>query len=145
MLYGPFQYDSKLSLGGALDADDIAALPSFGFDMLVNHRPDGESARQLSEAELEDRALAVGLSFVSLPFRGSKMTAADVDTFIDALRRGRKIMATCATGTRCAMIASAADIRRGMPLDMALQKAERAGFDLGPLAAVLAGFTLQMA
>ena len=140
MLYGPYPYDAKISLAGPIDADDVPALKAQGFDLFVNNRPDGESPRQMPTADLRAMITAAGIRFVDIPFKGAKLTAADVAAFAAAVRPARKVLASCATGTRCAMISAAAEVQAGVPLEVALGRAKKAGFDLAAMDSFIAGF-----
>lgn len=140
MLFGPYDFNETLSLAGPIDASDLPELKRLGFTTIVNNRPDGESPRQMTSAELRRVVVAAGFGFVDIPFKGAKLTAAQVDAFLGVLSRPGRILAVCATGTRCAMIAVAAEIRRGMDTDAALALAKGAGFDLAPMQGFLASF-----
>lgn len=130
MLYGPYKFDENLFLAGSLDARDLVRLKQARVDLVINNRPDGESEKQMPSWEMKRVLNAMGIPFIDIPFQGAKMTAADVDAFRHAIAGARKVLAVCATGTRCAMIAAAAEVRGGLPLELALGKARNAGFEL---------------
>ncbi len=140
MLYGPYHYDDALSVCGSIEPGDIEELKALGIELVINNRPDGESARQLPSSELEDLLKKAGIAYAHIPFRGTRLTESEVDAFITVSAGAERILATCATGGRCVVIAAAADIRRGLSMNGVMRKAQLAGVNLEGLATMLAAF-----
>lgn len=145
MLFGPFVYDEKIVLAGPLVRKDVDILKAEGFDLIVSNRPDGEAEKQVTAERMRGVIEASGMRFVHIPFKGSQMSVSDVEAYAAAIAPARKVLAMCATGTRCAMISAAADVRSGMLLEKAIAKAKAAGFDLAAMDGFIGSFAKQAA
>lgn len=114
-----------------LGAADFASAASAGFRTVLNFRPDGEAAGQLSSEEACRAASAVGLTYVHIP-------AQKFDLFTDGVVGATRaalntvpgpILGTCGSGNRAA-IAWAAASARARSVDDILAELDAAGLDL---------------
>jgi len=128
-----------LFAAGALDRHDIAALAAQGVRTIVNNRPDGEDAGQLSAAEARALAEALGIAYHHIPVTGPSLSAADVDAFAALLAAGAQpIVAHCRSGTRSTLLWALARLRDGAdPADL-IATAARYGIDIAALPIIAA-------
>ena len=120
-----------------LQAQDFAAARAAGVRTVINNRPDGEAADQLSDAQARELAAASGLEYEFVPVISGRMGPEDVAAFATALAaHDGPYLAYCRSGTRsCHMWALATAGER--PVEETMQAAAAAGYDLGPARAVI--------
>ncbi len=121
-----------------IEEADVAAAAAAGFRTLVNNRPDGEQDRQLPSADSERAAQTCGLHFFAIPVAGDPSPAA-VAALEEVLEAApRPVLAYCRSGTRSVRLWAMASVKSGaMSPDTAIEAARGAGYDLGPMAAML--------
>lgn len=138
MVGNPFrQVDEGFYVAPQLGPDDFAAAAALGITMVINNRPDGEAADQLSDAVARRHAETAGLSYAWVPVVSGQMTPAAMQEFMNAVDAAEgPVLAYCRSGTRsCFLWAFAA--ARSMPLEQVLAAAGRAGYDVSPALPVL--------
>ncbi|MGZ8326816.1 MAG: TIGR01244 family sulfur transferase [Allosphingosinicella sp.] len=114
------------------DVDEAAAL---GIRLIVNNRPDGEEPGQPSSAEIEAVARAAGLDYRHIPIAGG-FPPERVEAMARALEQG-PLLAFCRSGTRSTFLWALACAARGAPAEKSIAAAAAAGYDLGPIRALL--------
>lgn len=114
------------------DLDEAAAQ---GIRLIVNNRPDGEEPGQPTSAELEAAARAAGLDYRHIPI-SSGLPPERVEAMAQALEQG-PLLAFCRSGTRSTFLWALARAARGAPADESVAAAAAAGYDLGPIRALL--------
>jgi uncharacterized protein (TIGR01244 family) len=120
-----------LSVAPQLDIADMAALAALGFRGVINNRPDGEEAGQPAAAALRAAATAVGLTYLHLPVISGQLSEAQAETFGSALQTlPQPVLAFCRTGTRSTMLWALDAAQRGVAVDVILDTAAHAGYDL---------------
>jgi uncharacterized protein (TIGR01244 family) len=144
-----------LSLGGCMDeglfrrvaadfwvapqlaAADFAAAKAMGVRTVINNRPDGESPDQLSSAEAEAAAREAGLDYLYVPVPSGGLQPGHMQAFRQAVDRHQgPFLAYCRSGTRsCHLWAFSA--ARTQPVDVVIEAAAGAGYDLSHAAPVL--------
>ena len=118
-------------------AEEIGELAERGYRSIIGNRPDGEAPDQPIWAELKAAALARGLEAIHIPVVASKIGAADVRAFREALERLPKpIAAFCRTGTRSALLWALAN-EASLTADERIGIAAKEGYDLEPFRALL--------
>jgi uncharacterized protein (TIGR01244 family) len=123
----------KFSASPAPGDGFFAAAAAEGFTVIVNNRPDGEDPTQVSSAQAEAAAKAVGLAYVHIP-----VTGMPGDGEAAALREvlataTGPVLAYCRSGTRSAATYCLAQALRGAPIEETLSQARAAGYDLSAL------------
>ncbi|MGB8338338.1 MAG: TIGR01244 family sulfur transferase [Burkholderiales bacterium] len=84
--------------------EDIKEVAALGFKTLINNRPDGESAGQPTNAQLEEAAGVFGLHYIFLPVVRSQV-GGEADKFGKLLAAAPKpALAFCRSGTRSIML-----------------------------------------
>jgi len=115
-----------------LTRDDFSMLADAGYKTIINNRPDGEEAGQLSAAEAQQLATENGLNYVHIPVRIPDLSPELVDQFDTALKENPgPVLAHCKTGTRSCILWSLANARNStMTVDELMQCAAEGGYDL---------------
>lgn len=128
----------SLAVSGQISAEDVARIAAEGFEVLVNNRPDGEEGTQPDGAAIAAAAARAGLEYHYLPVTHTTFPGPDFDTLRDLLGdTGRRTLAFCRSGTRCAnlWVASVEKSDRGEAHAVAAGQ----GFDLGMAARFIDG------
>lgn len=122
---------TDFAVRSALDRADFAAAARHGFATVVNFRPDQEVPGQMTSAEAQRAAHAVGLAYVHIPTSKYDVFADDLvsETARILTATAGPVLAYCASGQRAAILWAAA-IARSTPADDVLAALNSAGFDL---------------
>lgn len=120
-----------------LRPEDFEAAAALGIKTVINNRPDGESADQLSDETARRHAEAAGLAYAFVPVVSGHMTPTAIQEFIATVDGAEgPVLAYCRSGTRsCFMWAFSA--ARSTPLEQVVAAAGRAGYDVSPALPVL--------
>jgi uncharacterized protein (TIGR01244 family) len=93
--------DDTCSVAAQIHPDDIGPIVAAGFKSIICNRPDGESADQVSYAEIEVAAQAAGVPIRYIPVISGGLTMNDVTAMQVALEELPKpIFAYCRSGAR---------------------------------------------
>jgi uncharacterized protein (TIGR01244 family) len=113
---------------------DIAAAKAAGITTIINNRPDGEDLSAPQSEAIEAEALAVGLSYVSIPIGHSGFSEPQIDAMIDALQAAEGgVLAYCRSGTRSTFLWALASAKMGVDPDAIIDAAMAAGYDVSPI------------
>jgi len=116
----------------------IAEAKALGVTLIVNNRPDGEEPDEPQGAEIETAARAAGIDYIAIPVGHGGFSQPQVDTMAAALEHAEgKTLAYCRSGTRSTLLWSLARAKAGDAPEALQNKANRAGYDLGPVAALI--------
>ncbi len=117
-----------------IDVAAVAAAADLGVTIIINNRPDDESADQVPGAEIEAAAHAAGLSYVAIPITHSGFSQPQVDAMAAALDGAEgKVLAYCRSGTRSTLLWALAEAKEGNDPDVLTEIASAAGYDLAPI------------
>ena len=110
--------------------EDVATAKQFGFTLVINNRPDGESPDQPAGAEIEAAARAAGVDYAHIPVVGrpTQDQAAAVSRAITATQG--KTLAYCRSGNRSIMAWALGELAAGRERSDILRLAAAAGYDL---------------
>jgi len=121
-----------LAVAGAMSPDDFAEAAGLGFKTIINNRPDGEEAGQLTARDEVSLSHQAGVDYIHVP--AAKHEVLDVhvlEPFCDALATAQlPILLHCRSGLRSTIMWVAVSVENGMALDVALATAKAAGHDL---------------
>ncbi len=132
------QLDEKIFVSPQIEAADVAEAKAQGVTLIINNRPDGESPSEPQGAEIEAAAHAVGLDYVAIPVGHGGFSQPQVDAMAAALDGASgKTLAYCRSGTRSTLLWSLARARAGDAPQTLHEKANGAGYDLTPVAALI--------
>ena len=115
-----------------ITADDFSVLAAAGYKTIINNRPDGEEAGQLTAAEAQEIAEANGLNYVHIPVRMPELTAETVEKFSVAIKENPgPVLAHCKSGTRSCVLWSMVTAKENtMTLEELMACAAKGGYDL---------------
>lgn len=117
---------------------DVAIAAAQGVTLIINNRPDGESADQTPGAVIEAEARAAGLDYVAIPVTHAGFSQTQVDAMVKALEGcDGNILAYCRSGTRSCLLWSLARAQQGDDPEALSAVAADAGYDLTPVRAML--------
>lgn len=91
-------------VSGQITVDDLDQIAADGYQLLICNRPDNEAEGQTPFADIEKRAVELGLDVANIPFSGGQLQAVQVQEFAELMRKGLKTFAYCRTGNRCSII-----------------------------------------
>jgi uncharacterized protein (TIGR01244 family) len=118
-----------LAVSAQIAPEDVGAIASAGYKVLVNNRPDGEEPAQPSGAAIAAAARTAGLEYHYMPVTAQTFPGSDVDALSDLFDDpDRPVLAFCRSGTRSANLWVAT--RDAVQRDQAIAAAQQAGFDL---------------
>lgn len=130
--------DPTISVFGQIEPEDVAAAKAQGFTTIINNRPENEQPGQPAGAAIEAAAKAAGLDYVAIPVDHSGFNEGQVSAMAEALEAANgPVLAFCRSGTRSTFLWALARHRLGDDGAPLIAKAANAGYDLGPLRAVL--------
>ncbi len=110
--------------------DDVKAARDAGITLIINNRPDEEEAGQISGAEIEAAATALGMAYVAIPVTHSGFSQPQVQAMADALDAAvGSVLAYCRSGTRSCLLWSLAEASQGAEPDDVTAIAANAGYD----------------
>jgi uncharacterized protein (TIGR01244 family) len=130
--------DEKVMVSPQITAADIADAKAQGVTLIVNNRPDGESPDEPQGAEIEAAARAAGLDYVAIPVGQGGFGQPQLDAMATALEGADgAVLAYCRSGTRSTLLWSLARAKLGDEPAALHEKANAAGYDLTPVAALV--------
>lgn len=131
--------DEKFSVSGQLDTSDLESLKEQGYAVIICHRPDYEDPNQALAADIESRAVELGLQFLHIPVSGSGPTMQAVQMTKEALDEANgQVLAYCRSGMRSVMLWSLATaMGGGVTSDELISTASAAGFKIDGLRTTL--------
>ena len=129
---------SKLSDGiwvaPQIGLPEVAHAASQGISLIINNRPEGESADQTPGAEIAAAAKAVGIAYVAIPVSHAGFSEPQVAAMSAALAGASgPVLAYCRSGTRSTLLWALAQASGGAKPDELALTAARAGYDISPV------------
>lgn len=117
---------------------EVAEAQVQGIGLIINNRPEGESEDQVSGAEIEAAARAAGIAYVAIPVTHAGFSQPQVTAMAAALAStDGQVLAYCRSGTRSTLLWALAEASRGESPDALASAAAAAGYDVGPVRAVM--------
>ncbi len=114
--------------------DEVAEAAARGFVLIVNNRPEDESADQTPGAEIEAAARAAGLDYAAIPITHAGFSEPQVAAMAEALAGADgPVLAYCRSGTRSTLLWALARAQAGDDADALAATAADAGYDLAPI------------
>jgi uncharacterized protein (TIGR01244 family) len=113
---------------------DIVAARDEGVTLIVNNRPEGESADQTPGAEIEAAARAAGIGYLAIPIGHAGFSHPQVQKLAEALAKEKgPVLGYCRSGTRSTMLWALAQASRGEDPEALTAAAASAGYDVSPV------------
>jgi uncharacterized protein (TIGR01244 family) len=117
---------------------DVADAKARGVTLIINNRPEDESADQTPGDEIEAAARAAGIDYITIPVTHAGFSQWQVDAMAKALDSADgKVLAYCRSGTRSTLLWALARSSQGEHPAVLAEKAADAGYDLTPIAAMM--------
>ena len=130
--------DEHVLVAGQIRPGDVPALAARGVTMIVNNRPDGEEPGQPAGAEIEAAAREAGIAYRHIPV-ATGFSPEQVGAMTEALGASDgAVLAFCRSGTRSTYLWALARAGAGEDVELLAARAGAAGYDLRPIAALLA-------
>jgi len=130
--------DDTIMVSPQIGIDAVAEAKARGVTLIINNRPEGESADQVSGAEIEAAARAAGIDYVAIPVTHAGFSEAQVNAMRAALEgTPGPVLAYCRSGTRSTLLWALAQSSRGEHPAVLAEKAAGAGYDLAPVATLM--------
>lgn len=121
-----------------IDIAQVGEAAAQGIVLIVNNRPEGESDDQTPGAEIEAAARAAGLGYVAIPVTHAGFSEPQVKAMAQALASaGGPTLAYCRSGTRSTLLWALAEASQGADPDSLAAGAAGAGYDIGPVRAMV--------
>ncbi len=133
--------DENIFVSPQITIDQVANAKNMGITMIINNRPDGESADQTEGDAIKRAAMKAEIDYISIPITHAGFSAPQVDTMIETLHNNEAkngaILAYCRSGTRSTFLWSLAKAKMGeTPAEIA-RLAGNAGYDTTPVRALI--------
>jgi uncharacterized protein (TIGR01244 family) len=130
--------DGKIMVAPQISVADVAEAKAQGVTLIVNNRPDGEAPEEPQSAEIEAAARAAGMDYVAIPVGQGGFGQPQLDAMASALKTADgPVLAYCRSGTRSTLLWSLARAKLGDEPKTLHEKANAAGYDLTPVAALI--------
>lgn len=133
--------DDDIFVSPQITIDQVANAKNMGITMIINNRPDGESADQTEGDAIKLAAMKAELEYISIPITHAGFSAPQVEAMVNALTKnsdqGGKILAYCRSGTRSTFLWSLAQAKMGMSPNEISRLSGNAGYDTTPVRALI--------
>jgi uncharacterized protein (TIGR01244 family) len=117
---------------------EVAEAAAQGIVMIVNNRPEDESEDQTPGPEIEAAAKAAGMDYVAIPVTHAGWSEGQVRAMAAALAQAQgPVLAYCRSGTRSTLLWALAEASIGKSPHALTAAAAQAGYDLGPIRALM--------
>ncbi|MEP7348327.1 MAG: TIGR01244 family sulfur transferase [Sphingorhabdus sp.] len=121
-----------------ISLEAVTAAKAEGVTLIINNRPEDESADQTPGPDIEAAARAAGLDYVAIPVTHAGFAEWQVTAMAEALEGANgKILAYCRSGTRSTLLWALARASKGDHPAVLSEQAADAGYDLTPIAAMM--------
>ena len=121
-----------------ITVEDVADARKAGVTLIINNRPENESADQTPGPKIEAAAQAAGMEYVAIPVTHAGFADWQVTAMADALEQAKgKVLAYCRSGTRSTLLWALARAAKGDHPAVLSEQAADAGYDLKPVTAMM--------
>lgn len=121
-----------------INTESVAAAKELGVTLIINNRPEDESADQTPGADIEAAATRIGLSYMAIPITHAGFAEWQVTAMAEALDKAEgNVLAYCRSGTRSTLLWALARASKGDHPAVLTEQAADAGYDLTPITAMM--------
>lgn len=132
------QLTDRIFVAPQIEVGDVMDAARAGVTLIINNRPEDESADQTPGEEIETAARAAGMDYVAIPVTHAGFAEWQVTAMADALDKAEgKVLAYCRSGTRSTLLWALAQAAKGEHPAILAEKAADAGYDLTPVTAMM--------
>lgn len=129
----------KLYVAPQISVDTVKEAAAAGVSLIVNNRPEGESADQTPGEVIEAAAKGEGLAYTAIPVTHAGFAPWQIDALDEALGQlgeGKALM-YCRSGTRSTLLWALSRARAGDDVETVGQTAAAAGYDTAPIRQIM--------
>lgn len=117
---------------------EVTEASAQGIVMIINNRPEDEGEDQTPGAVIAAAAQAAGIAYAAIPVTHAGWSEGQVRAMADALAQAEgPVLAYCRSGTRSTLLWALAEARSGKSPHALAAAAAQAGYDLGPIRAMM--------
>lgn len=128
----------RIFVAPQIDTDAITEAKELGVTLIINNRPEDESADQTPGPDIEAAATEAGMDYIAIPVTHAGFAEWQVTAMADALEKtDGKILAYCRSGTRSTLLWALARASKGDHPAVLAEQAADAGYDLSPVTAMM--------
>jgi len=129
--------NDRLMVSPQIEIEDVATAKSLGVGLIVNNRPEGESADQTPGDAIAAAAAQAGIAYVAIPVSHAGFSLNQVEALDAALKQAgdSSVLAYCRSGTRSTLLWALTMAHTGMAPAQIARAAADAGYDVSPLQA----------
>ena len=136
------QLSEKVWASPQIDEQDVRDAADRGFTLIINNRPEGESADQVPGEMIERAAREAGLDYRAIPITHAGFSRTQVEEMESALGEAKgPVLAYCRSGTRSTLLWALAQAKAGASPDALATAARAAGYDVSPVRPVMDMFS----
>lgn len=129
--------DDRTLVSPQITVADVATAKALGVGLIVNNRPEGESADQTPGDAIAAAAHDAGIAYVAIPVTHAGFSLNQVTALEAALHAAgdAPVLAYCRSGTRSTLLWALTQARGGVDPATIAAKAADAGYDIAPIRA----------
>lgn len=132
------QLNDRVFVSPQIGLPEVAEAAAQGIAMIVNNRPEDESDDQVPGPAIEAAAKAAGMAYVAIPVTHAGWSEGQVKAMVKALAEAQgPVLAYCRSGTRSTLLWALAEASTGASPHALTAAAAQAGYDLGPIRALM--------
>ncbi|MDO5612214.1 MAG: TIGR01244 family sulfur transferase [Paracoccus sp. (in: a-proteobacteria)] len=131
------QLTPDLAVSPQIMPHEVPALAAAGFKVLVNNRPDAETAPDHDSHTMRAAAEAAGMQYHEIPFTPGRITPDMIADYEVAISGAKPVIAYCRSGNRSTTLWALTQAGR-LPEAEIVETALRAGYDLTPVRPLIA-------
>ncbi len=121
-----------------ISLDAVAAAKAEGVTLIINNRPEDESADQTPGPDIEAAARAADMDYIAIPVTHAGFAEWQVAAMAEASRSScRSSCRRCRSGTRSTLLWALARASQGDHPAVLAEHAADAGYDLTPITAMM--------
>lgn len=129
----------KIFVAPQIDVATVTDAASRGVSLIVNNRPEGESADQTPGDLIESAAKDAGLTYSAIPVTQGGFAPWQIDALDEALTGNGdgSVLMYCRSGTRSTFLWALSRARAGEDVETVTATAAAAGYDISPVRQIM--------
>lgn len=129
----------NLYVAPQISVDTVKEAARLGVSLIINNRPEGESADQTPGESIETAAGAEGMTYAAIPVTHAGFAPWQLDALDKALEElgDGKALLYCRSGTRSTLLWALSRARAGDDVETVGHTAAAAGYDVAPIRQIM--------
>lgn len=128
----------KLYVAPQISVDTVVEAARQGVTLIINNRPEGESADQTPGETIEAAAKGEGMAYAAIPVTHAGFAPWQIDALDEALGKlDGKALLYCRSGTRSTLLWALSRARAGDDVESVGRAAAAAGYDIAPIRQIM--------